>query len=111
MSSIRPLSLSFTYTPAVICMAETRTIPSLTPLLRTISSTWGVRCTYARCVLVWNVRYSVRIFIARSCVPEIVPQARHERLREGHYLIVITQAFLGAKRSWVRRILHRPEVT
>src|SRR5271167_2977431 len=49
--------------PAVMCMAETSTMPSFTPLLRTISSTCGVRCTYARRVLVWNFRYSVSTFI------------------------------------------------
>src|ERR1700727_3148697 len=52
--------------PAVMCMAETSTIPSCTALLRTISSTCGVMCTYARWVFVLNFRYSVRVFISIS---------------------------------------------
>ena len=33
-------------------MADTNTIPSVTPLFRTAASTCGVMCTYARCVFV-----------------------------------------------------------
>ena len=39
MSSIRPDSASFTYTPAVMCMADTSTNPSLMPLRAVISAT------------------------------------------------------------------------
>src|SRR5215471_5803878 len=46
-----------------MCIADTSTMPSVTPLFRTISSTCGVICTYARCVLVCNFKYSVRTFI------------------------------------------------
>src|SRR5215813_14585630 len=42
-----------------MCIAETRTIPFLIPLVCTIFSTCGVRWTYARCFLVLKVRYSV----------------------------------------------------
>ncbi len=59
MSSISPDSLSFTYTPAVMCMADTSTMPSRTALAFTMASILGVMCTYSRCCLVLKVRYSV----------------------------------------------------
>src|SRR5579859_3231541 len=46
-----------------MCIAETSTMPSRTPLLLTICSTCGVMWTYARWVLVWNFRYSVSVFM------------------------------------------------
>src|ERR1700745_729151 len=42
-----------------MCIAETSTIPSLTPLFLTAASIWGVMWMYSRCFFVLKVRYSV----------------------------------------------------
>src|SRR6516225_9875143 len=64
MSSMSPDSWSFTYTAAVICMAETSTMPSRMPLFFNADSTCGVMWTYSRCLLELKVRYSVWNFMA-----------------------------------------------
>src|SRR5580692_5777273 len=46
-----------------MCIGETKHSPSLTPLLRTISSTWSVMCTISLRFLVSKTRYSVWLFI------------------------------------------------
>src|ERR1035441_9026920 len=66
MSARRPSSASLTQTPAVICMAETRIMPSRMPLLRSALSTCGVILRYSRCCAVFIVRYSVWNLIPRS---------------------------------------------
>src|SRR5512147_452871 len=52
--------------PAVMCMADTSTMPSSIPLLYTIDSTCGVMCTYSRWFSVLKVRYSVCDFIRKD---------------------------------------------
>src|ERR1700733_6445826 len=49
---------------AVMCIGETKHSPSVTPLLRTICSTWSVMCTISLRFLVSKTRYSVWLFIA-----------------------------------------------
>ena len=56
MSCRMPGSLSLTKTPAVMCIAETRTMPSFTPLFCTLSATGSVILTYSRCFAVLNQR-------------------------------------------------------
>src|ERR1700691_3084187 len=64
MSWRRPGSSSFTYTAAVMCIAETSTIPSRTPLARTIARTRSVMLTNSCAFFVSNQRYSVAVVIA-----------------------------------------------
>src|SRR5262245_66502853 len=59
MSSQRPGSWSLTKTPAVMCIADTRTIPSWMPLAEAIRSTSSVMLTSSRRSFVSNQRYSV----------------------------------------------------
>ena len=56
MSSNNPGSLSLTKTPAVMCIAETSTMPSLTVLLRTSWATVSVSRTSSRFCWVSNSR-------------------------------------------------------
>ena len=68
MGGIDLIGRARTMNPAVICIAETSTMPSVMPLFRTISSTWEVMLMYSRCVLVLNQRYSVCVFTGfRGC--------------------------------------------
>jgi hypothetical protein len=55
-SSMRPLSQSFTYTPAVMCIAETSTIPSSIPLFFTIAAISSVMRTNSWRFFVLNQR-------------------------------------------------------
>src|SRR5689334_11491454 len=66
MSSQRPGSLSLTKTPAVMCIAETSTMPSCTPLFFTKASTVSVMRTSSRFFFVSNHRYSVPDFMGFS---------------------------------------------
>ena len=56
MSWMRPPSQSLTYTAAVMCMADTSTMPSRTPLALTIAATSSVMRTISRRCFVWNQR-------------------------------------------------------
>src|ERR1700733_6776436 len=62
---------------AVMCIGETKHSPSVTPLFRTICSTWSVMCTISRRFLVSKTRYSVWLFISWAS-----PQLRmlHQRV-------------------------------
>ena len=47
---MRPSSQSFTYTPEVMCIADTSAVPSFTPLFFTIAATSSVmRMNSCRC--------------------------------------------------------------
>ena len=56
MSAMRPLSQSLTYTPAVMCIADTSTMPSRTPLFETMEATSSVMRTTSRRFDVLNQR-------------------------------------------------------
>src|SRR5438874_1772211 len=60
-------------TLAVMCMELQRTRPSMTPLLRTTSSTCGVMFTNAIFDGMLNVRYSVKDFILSLAVDAVAP--------------------------------------
>src|SRR6187551_2541524 len=75
---MNPLSQSFTYTATVMCMAETSTMPSFTPLFFTAAATSSVMRMNSWRFLVLNQRYSVSVFIASQIQPR-----RHEEI-EAH---------------------------
>src|SRR5262245_6430837 len=58
-----PLSQSLTYTAAVMCIADTRTIPSFTPLVFTTEATSSVMRMNSCRFFVLNQRYSVAVVI------------------------------------------------
>src|SRR4026208_1258341 len=66
MSCHRPGSSSLMKTPAVMCIAETRAIPSCTFDFATASATVSVTRTSSRFCFVSNQRYSVRDFMRPS---------------------------------------------
>src|SRR5438067_9045677 len=61
-----------------MCMADTSTMPSLTPLFFTIASTCGVMWMYSRCLRVWNFRYSVCTFIECSAEADRINHKGYE---------------------------------
>src|SRR5215471_3952080 len=63
---MRPSSQSLTYTPAVMCIDDTSTRPSLAPLLFTIAATSSVMRMNSWRFFVLNHRYSVCVSMKRS---------------------------------------------
>src|SRR5688500_1202795 len=75
-------------TDAVMCIAFTSTSPSLTPLLRTAASTFGVMFSKPMRPLMLNVRYSVWDFMAREYPAHPVVGVGAVVVRDGRALIV-----------------------
>src|SRR3954447_15458034 len=77
MSSMRPLSQSLTYTPAVMCIADTSTMPSVTPLFLTIAATSSVMRTISCRRFVLNHRQSVwTVVVVGTSYRRTGPRAR-----------------------------------
>src|SRR5687767_7369976 len=87
-----------------MCMADTRTMPSLTPLLATTDATWSVMRMNSCRVLVLNQRYSVVVFMTsvRGC-GSLDPPQRQRRCRVDAPVAART----GAKRAQPRGGNHR----
>src|SRR6187399_2551642 len=73
-----------------MCMADTSTIPSRTPLFSTMAATWSVMRTNSWRALVLNQRYSVVVFMcawgpasAGPGLPEGSPHIRQGQRRVG----------------------------